>query len=433
MTKNKTIGNRIISVLSAWTLFFSMFNSMENLFVRAGETEPEEMITDFIPEIPETTEKPDLLEIPAIDDEDLVLPEENFSDEDELADNPSELKQVSVPRTSVKSMASGTKSYTVTSDANYSEHTPEYYYQQYALKGFLNKFTLQYLDNDDNYTYLKSYTIAEKNTTDAFDSLQEIGANRLIPYQDTARFNEHTQQTNYSAVYKETDYLSSQADFKINKNGLTTLYINEYVGLSDDELHITKKVPYWNELADPTDDSFAFQVFIGDTNISESEDYTYYITPQTGKTDAEAKEQAISTKNAEFVLKSDQMLHIIGLLNGQNVKVKELPVSGYGVVTNDKMLYTEEEGYYTEIEYNNASDYQRTFTNYPLALSLTKKITNPENNAEVIEKSVFTFQLCKQDNGEYSPLTEAEMKKMRGYLLTSSTATKFEELTFFWK
>ena len=125
------------------------------------------------------------------------------------------------------------------------------------------------------------------------------------------------------------------------------------------------------------------------------------------------------------------MLHIIGLLNGQNVKVKELPVSGYGVVTNDKMLYTEEEGYYTEIEYNNASDYQRTFTNYPLALSLTKKITNPENNAEVIEKSVFTFQLCKQDNEEYSPLTEAEMKKMRGYLLTSSTATKFEELTFF--
>ena len=150
MTKNKTIGNRIISVLSAWTLFFSMFNSMENLFVRAGETEPEEMITDFIPEIPETTEKPDLLEIPAIDDEeDLVLPEENFSDEgDELADNPSELKQVSVPMTSVKSMASATKSYTVTSDANYSEHTPEYYYQQYALKGFLNKFTLQYLDID---------------------------------------------------------------------------------------------------------------------------------------------------------------------------------------------------------------------------------------------------------------------------------------------
>lgn len=62
---------------------------------------------------------------------------------------------------------------------------------------------------------------------------------------------------------------------------------------------------------------------------------------------------------------------------------------------------------------------------------MTKKITNPENNAEVIEKSVFTFQLCKQDNEEYSPLTEAEMKKMRGYLLTSSTATKFEELTFF--
>ncbi|MEE3491023.1 MAG: hypothetical protein VZR10_09140, partial [Methanobrevibacter sp.] len=126
--------------------------------------------------------------------------------------------------------------------------------------------------------------------------------------------------------------------------------------------------------------------------------------------------------------------HIIGLLNGQSVKVKEDAVVGYGVITDDKLHYNETDGYYTELQYDNKSDYQRTFRNYPISISLMKQVTNPEGNEEVIQNSVFTFQLCKQETiaGDtvYTPLTEAETSQMRGYILESQTATTFQPVEF---
>ncbi len=72
-----------------------------------------------------------------------------------------------------------------------------------------------HVHEDESRNFIKAYTIMKATTEDSFQSVEDINSKRLIPYKESNKENEHTNQKKYTGVYKNTDYFSSESNFSI--------------------------------------------------------------------------------------------------------------------------------------------------------------------------------------------------------------------------